>query len=68
MLFDDFPELAQSVDSPHVSRPWDYPINTSNQMRSQRLNRVSPAEREELNRHLKDVVGDEFVRPIRSEL
>jgi hypothetical protein len=26
LLYDDFPELLQHVDSPHVSRQWDHPI------------------------------------------
>jgi hypothetical protein len=26
LLFDDFPELLKLVDSPHVSRQWDHPI------------------------------------------
>jgi ADP-ribose pyrophosphatase YjhB (NUDIX family) len=52
LLFDDFPELLQPVDSPHVSRQWDHPIDTAGPMRRQRLNRLSPAERAELNRQL----------------
>jgi hypothetical protein len=28
LLYDDFPELLQPVDSPHVSRQWDHPIET----------------------------------------
>jgi hypothetical protein len=55
-LFNDFPELLQHVDSPPVSRQWDHPIETIGPMRRQQLNRLSPAERAELNRQLKDAV------------
>jgi hypothetical protein len=48
--YDDFPELLQHVDSPHVSRQWDHPIETIGPMKRQRLNRLSPAQRAELNR------------------
>jgi hypothetical protein len=50
LLFDDFPELLQPVDSPPISRQWDYPIETIGPMRRQRMNKLSPAERAELNR------------------
>jgi hypothetical protein len=63
LLFDDFPELLQPVDSPHVSRQWDHPIETIGPMRRQRLNILSPAERAELNRQLKDAVEAGLVRP-----
>jgi hypothetical protein len=63
LLFDDFPELLQPVDSPHVSRQWDHPIETIGPMRRQRLNRLSPTERAELNRQLKDAVEAGLVRP-----
>jgi hypothetical protein len=43
LLYDNFPELLQPVDSPHVSRQWDHPIETTGPMRRQRLNRLSPA-------------------------
>jgi hypothetical protein len=43
LLYDDFPGLLQPVDSPHVSRQWDHPIETSGPMRRQRMNRLSPA-------------------------
>jgi hypothetical protein len=56
LLYDDFPELLQPVDSPHVNRQWDHPIETKGPMKRQRLNRLSPAERAELNRQLKDAV------------
>jgi hypothetical protein len=29
LLYDDFPELLQLVNSPHVSRQWDHPIDTT---------------------------------------
>jgi hypothetical protein len=63
LLYDDFPELLQPVDSPHVSRQWDHPIDTNGPMKRQRLNRLSPAERAELNRHLKDAVDAGLIRP-----
>jgi hypothetical protein len=50
LLYDDFPELLQPVNSPLVSRQWDHPIETNGPMRRQRLNRLSPSERVELNR------------------
>jgi hypothetical protein len=43
LLYDDFRELLQLVDSPHVTRQWDHPIDTTGPMRRQRLNRLSPA-------------------------
>jgi hypothetical protein len=67
LLYDDFPELLQPVDSPHVSRQWDHPIETTAPMKRQRLNRLSPAERAELNRQLKDAVDAGFIRPSYSE-
>jgi hypothetical protein len=45
LLYDDFPELMQTVNSPPVSRQWDHPIETTGPMRRQRLNILSPAER-----------------------
>jgi hypothetical protein len=66
-LYDDFPELLQPVDSPHVSRQWDHPIETTGPMKRHRLNRLSPAERAKLNRQLKDAVDDGLIRPIYSE-
>jgi phosphoglycolate phosphatase-like HAD superfamily hydrolase len=63
LLYDDFPELLQHVDSPHVSRQWDHPIATTGPMRRQRLNRLSHAERVELNRQLKDAVEAGLIRP-----
>jgi hypothetical protein len=43
LLYDDFPELLQHVDSPHVSRQWDHPIETTCPMKRQRLNILSHA-------------------------
>jgi hypothetical protein len=63
LLYHDFPELLQHVNSPHVSRQWDHPIETTGPMRRQRLNILSPAERAELNRQLKDAVEAGLVRP-----
>jgi hypothetical protein len=67
MLFDDFPELLQHVDSPLVRRPWDHPIDTNRPMRPQRINRFSLAKLEEFNRLFNDVVTDGLVQPSRSE-
>jgi hypothetical protein len=63
LLYDDFPELLQPMDSPHVSRQWDHPIDTSGPMKRQRLNILRHAERVELNRQLKDVVDVGLIRP-----
>jgi hypothetical protein len=41
LLYVDFPEVLQPVDSPHVSRQWDHPIETTSPMKRQRLNRLS---------------------------
>jgi hypothetical protein len=49
LLYDDFPELLQHVNSPLVSRQWDHPIETTGPVRRQRLNILSPTERVELN-------------------
>jgi hypothetical protein len=67
LLYGDFPELLQSVDSPHVSRQWDHPIETTGPMRRQRLNKLSPAERAKLNRQLKDAMEAGLIRPSYSE-
>jgi hypothetical protein len=67
LLYADFPELPQPVDSPHVSRQWDHPIETIGPMKRQRLNRLSPAERAELNRQLKDPADAGLIRPSYSE-
>jgi hypothetical protein len=67
MLFDDFMEILQHVNSPLVSRPWDPPIHTTWLMRRQRLHRLSPAEKAELCRLLKNAVGADFARLSRSK-
>jgi hypothetical protein len=67
LLYDDFPELLQHVDSPPLSRQWDHPIETTGPMKHQRLNILSPAERAELNRQLKKAVEAGLIRPIYSE-
>jgi hypothetical protein len=41
LLYDDFQELLQPVNSPHVSRQWDHPIETTGPMKRQRLNILS---------------------------
>jgi hypothetical protein len=33
LLYDDFPELLQPVDSPHESRQWGHPIETTGPMK-----------------------------------
>jgi hypothetical protein len=43
LLYADFPELLQPVDSPHVSRQWDHPIETTGPMKRQWLNILSHA-------------------------
>jgi hypothetical protein len=63
LLYDDFPELLQHVNSPHVSRQWDHPIETTGRMRRQRLNILSPTERAELIRQLKDAVEAGLISP-----
>jgi hypothetical protein len=67
LLYDDFPELLQPVDSPHVNRQWDHPIQSTGIMKRHRLNILALAERVELNRQLKDVVEDGLIRPSHSE-
>jgi hypothetical protein len=37
LLCDDFHELLQSMDSPHVSRQWGHPIEATDPMKRQRL-------------------------------
>jgi hypothetical protein len=64
LLYDDFPELLQPIDSPLVSRQLDHPIETTDPMRRQRLNILSPAERVELNQQLKDAVEAGLIRLI----
>jgi hypothetical protein len=67
LLYNDFPELLQHVNSPPGSRQWDHPIETTGPMRRQRLNRLSHAKRAELYRQLKDAVGAGLIRPIYNE-
>jgi hypothetical protein len=67
LLYDDFPELLQLVNSPHITRQWDHTIEITGPMRRQRLNMLSPAERAELNRQLKDAVDASLIRPSYSE-
>jgi hypothetical protein len=67
LLYDDFPELLYQVNSPHVSRPWDHPIDTIAPMKRHRLNMLSHAERAELNRHLKDAMEACLIRPSHTE-
>jgi hypothetical protein len=56
LLYEDFPEFLQPVNSPHISRQWDHPIETTCPMKRQRPKKLSPAECVELNRQLKDAV------------
>jgi hypothetical protein len=67
LLYNEFPELLQPVDSPHVSRQWDHPIETTSPMKRHRLDRLSHAERVELTRQLKDAMDDGLIRPRYSE-
>jgi hypothetical protein len=67
LLCDNFPELLQPVDSPLVSRQWDHPIETTGPMKRRRSNRLSPVERAELNRQLKDAVDAGLIRPSYNE-
>jgi hypothetical protein len=67
-LFNEvFPEFLQPVDSPNVIRQWDHPIETTGPMKRQRLNRLSPAKRDEITRQLKDAKHDGLIRPNYSE-
>jgi hypothetical protein len=67
LLYDDFPELLQHVDSPLVNRQWDHPIETTGPMKRQRLNKLSSTMRAELNRELKDAVDVGLIRPSYNE-
>jgi hypothetical protein len=67
LLYDDFPELLQHVDSPHVSRQWDHPIKATGPVKRQQLNRLSHAERAKLNRQIKDAVDPCLIRLSYSE-
>jgi hypothetical protein len=51
------------MDSPHVNRQWYRPIENNGPIKRQRLNRLSPAERVELNRQFKHAVEDDLIRP-----
>jgi hypothetical protein len=69
LLYDDFPKLLQPLDSPLVSRQWDHPINTIGPMKRQRLDKLSHAERAELNRQLsKDAMEGGVIRPNHNEI
>jgi hypothetical protein len=63
LLYGDFPEVLQPMDSPLVSRQWDHPIETNGPMKRQRLNRLSLAERAELTRQLKHAMNVGLIRP-----
>jgi hypothetical protein len=63
LLYYDFPELLHALDSPLVSRQWDHPIDTIGPMKRQRLNKLLPTERAELNRQLKEAVEANVTRP-----
>jgi hypothetical protein len=63
LIYDDFPELLHPLDSPRVSRQWDHPIETTGPMKFQRVNRLSSAQRAELNRQLKDAVEARLILP-----
>jgi hypothetical protein len=67
LLYENFPKLLQPVNSPHVNRQWDYPIETTGPIKRQRLNRLSHAKRNELNRQLKDAMEASLTRPSYSE-
>jgi hypothetical protein len=67
LLYEDFLELMQPVDSPHVSRTCDLTIKTNGPIKRYRLNGLSPEERAELNRQLKDAVDVGLIRPNYSE-
>jgi hypothetical protein len=67
LLYDDFPELLQPLDSPHVSRQWDHSINMIGPMKRQRLSILSQAERAELNRQLKDALEVGLIRTSHSK-
>jgi hypothetical protein len=55
------------VDSPHVSRQWDHPIETNGPMKRYHLNVLSHAERAELDRQLKDAVEISLIPPSHNE-
>jgi hypothetical protein len=67
-LYDDFPDFILQVDSPHVSRQRDHLIQAIGPLKRHRLNRLSPAERTELNRQLRHAVDAGLIRPSHCEL
>jgi hypothetical protein len=67
LLYDDSPKSPQSLDSSHISRQWDHPIETTGSIKRQCLSIMSPAERAELSRQLKDEVEARLIRPSHSE-
>jgi hypothetical protein len=67
LLYNDFLELLHLVNSPHVNRQRDHPIETTAPMKPQRLNRLSHEKHAELNRQLKDAMKHGIIRPSHSE-
>lgn len=67
LLYEEFPALLKPVDSPPKSREWDHRINLTGTMKKQRLNRLSPAERAELDRQMEGAIEAGLVRPSKSE-
>jgi hypothetical protein len=67
LLYNDFPELLQPVTSPHVSRQWDHPIETTSPIKRQRVTILSHAKRNELFRQFKDAMEAGLIRPSQSE-
>jgi hypothetical protein len=67
LLYDVFPELLQHVDSPHVSRQWDHPIDIVDPMKRKRHQRLSYAECVDLKRQLKGAVEACLIRPSHTE-
>jgi hypothetical protein len=56
------------MDSPHISRQLDHPIDPIGPIKRRRLKRLSRAERAELNRQLKDAMEAGLIRPSQCEL
>jgi hypothetical protein len=67
ILYDDFPELLQPVNSPHVSQQTDHPIELIGPMKCHRLNMLSLAECAEISRKLKDAMEVGSIRPCHNE-
>jgi hypothetical protein len=67
-VYDNFPKLLQSFNSPPVSRQRNHPVETNGPMKRQRPNRLTPTKRDELNRQLKDAREAGLIRPSHSEL